>query len=117
MNSAPGAGKEEMVAAWKNPSPPGPEEAAAGEAVAAHIIILAAAAAWSPRAGQADTRAHTQPFSNDDGSGSGLSLQPPGETTKTATTSSSFSSFFSSSPPHRLRRYWGRSSNPATSGV
>lgn len=81
MNSAPGAGKEEMVAAWKNPSPPGPEEEAAGEAVAAHIILLAAsaAAAWSPRAGQADTRAHTQPFSNDDGSGSGLSLQQPGD--------------------------------------
>lgn len=61
-----------MVAAGKNPSPPGPEEAAAGEAVAAHIILLAAAS--SPRAGQADTRAHTQPFSNDDGSGGGLSL-------------------------------------------
>lgn len=80
MNSAPGAGKEEMVAAGKNPSPPGPEEEAAGEAVAAHIIILAAAAAaWSPRAGQADKRARTQPFANDDGSSGGLSLQQPGD--------------------------------------
>ena len=43
-----------------------------GGAVAAHIILLAAAS--SPRAGQADRRAHTQPFSNDDGSGGGLSL-------------------------------------------
>lgn len=77
MNSAPGAGEEEMVAAGKNPSPPGPEEAAAGEAVAAHIIILAAA--LSPRAGQADTRAHTQPFSNDDQSGGGLSLPQQGD--------------------------------------
>lgn len=69
-----------MVAAGKNPSPPGPEEAAAGEAVAAHIIILAAATtASSPRAGQADTRAHTQPFSNDDGSGGGLSLPQQGD--------------------------------------
>lgn len=66
-----------MVAAGKNPSPPGPEEAAAGEAVAAHIIILAAA--LSPRAGQADTRAHTQPFSNDDQSGGGLSLPQQGD--------------------------------------
>lgn len=69
-----------MVAAGKNPSPPGPEEAAAGEAVAAHIIILAAAtAASSPRAGQADTRAHTQPFSNDGGSGGGLPLPQQGD--------------------------------------
>lgn len=66
-----------MVAAGKNPSPPGPEEAAAADAVAAHIIILTAAAA-SPRAQQTDTRAHTQPFSNDDGSGSGLSLPQRG---------------------------------------
>lgn len=115
MNSAPGAGEEEMVAAGKNPSPPGPEEAAAGEAVAEHIIILAAAAAASsPRAGQADTRAHTQPFSNDDGSGGGLWL-PQHETTKTV--SSFSSSVFSSSPLSRPRRYWDHSSNPATSGV
>lgn len=105
-----------MVAAGKNPSPPGPEEAAAGEAVAEHIIILAAAAATtasSLRAGQADTRAHTQPFSNDDGSGSGLSFPQQG-TTKTASSSSSVFSFY---PLRRPRRYWDRSSNPATSGV
>lgn len=102
------------MTAGKKPSPPGPEEAAAGEAVAEHIIILAAAAASSLRAGQADTRAHTQPFADDDGSGGGLSLPRQG-TTKTA--SSSFSSVFSFSPLRRPRRYWGRSSNPATSGV
>lgn len=101
-----------MVAAGKNPSPPGPEEAAAGEAVAEHIIILAAAAASSLRAGQADTRAHTQSFSNYDVSGGGLSFSQQ-ETTKTA----SSSSVFSFSPLRRPRRYWDRSSNPATSGV